>query len=195
MQRSRSSGPERPNRGPAAGPQNRRALIAAARVEFTEGGASVPLSRIAKRAGVGQGSLYRHFQDRTDLAAAVFTENLAEIRRRVRGSERPYCALMDAVEAQAAEAAVIIDVLAQADQSHPGAAGLLALLRDLMDEVHEAALAASELPDDVRVEDLVLAVQMLALTLAGTPSSERDKTGIRIRSMLDAWFTKNRAPR
>ena len=60
--------PTKANRGPSAGPENRRALIAAARAVFAESGYSAPLSAVARRAGVGQGSLYRHFPDRVALA-------------------------------------------------------------------------------------------------------------------------------
>ena len=67
------------NRGPSAGPENRAALIAAARAVFDEQGMSAPLSAVARRAGVGQGSLYRHFPDRISLALAVFEENMAQI--------------------------------------------------------------------------------------------------------------------
>src|SRR6187431_920155 len=71
--------PGKSNRGPVAGPENRAALIAAAREVFDEVGMTAPLSAVAKRAGVGQGSLYRHFPDRLSLALAVFEENMAAI--------------------------------------------------------------------------------------------------------------------
>ena len=45
------------NLGPSAGPANRAALIAAAREVFAEGGLMAPLNQVARRAGVGQGSL------------------------------------------------------------------------------------------------------------------------------------------
>ncbi|AFV88798.1 TetR/AcrR family transcriptional regulator [Acidipropionibacterium acidipropionici] len=64
------------NRGPAAADSNRRALLASARRLFAERGIGVPLSAIAKDAGVGQGVLYRHFPNRSTLAMAVFEENL-----------------------------------------------------------------------------------------------------------------------
>ncbi len=67
------------NRGPSAGPENRAALIAAARAIFSEQGVDAPLSAVAKRAGVGQGSLYRHFPDRISLVVAVFDESFAQI--------------------------------------------------------------------------------------------------------------------
>ncbi|PYF97896.1 transcriptional regulator, TetR family [Georgenia satyanarayanai] len=67
------------NRGPAAAADNRRALLRAARDLFADKGYNVPLSAIAREAGVGQGVLYRHFPRRLDLAFAVFEENFAEL--------------------------------------------------------------------------------------------------------------------
>ncbi|MEE8867354.1 MAG: helix-turn-helix domain-containing protein [Acidipropionibacterium acidipropionici] len=67
------------NRGPAAADSNRRALLASARRLFAERGIGVPLSAIAKDAGVGQGVLYRHFPNRSALAMAVFEDNLAHL--------------------------------------------------------------------------------------------------------------------
>ena len=58
------TGDRRANRGRAAAKANRRALVAAALEVFAEGGIDAPLSAVAKRARVGQGSLYRHFPDR-----------------------------------------------------------------------------------------------------------------------------------
>ena len=71
----------RTNRGPAAAAGNRRALIAAAREVYAVGGLGAPFSAVAKRAGVGQGSLYRHFPDRTALAVAVFEDNVRDFSR------------------------------------------------------------------------------------------------------------------
>jgi AcrR family transcriptional regulator len=68
-----------PNRGPAAAAANRAALLRAARRLFATQGYHVPLSAIAREAGVGQGSLYRHFPTRSDLAEAIFRENMAEL--------------------------------------------------------------------------------------------------------------------
>ncbi|MFD2354258.1 TetR/AcrR family transcriptional regulator [Nonomuraea ferruginea] len=69
----------RPNRGPSAAAENRAALIAAAREVFAGAGYDAPLSMVARAAGVGQGSLYRHFPDRVSLALAVFEDSVAEL--------------------------------------------------------------------------------------------------------------------
>lgn len=68
------------NRGPAAAVANRAALLASGRRLFAEQGYAVPLSAIARDAGVGQGSLYRHFPTRAALAAAIVEETMATLR-------------------------------------------------------------------------------------------------------------------
>lgn len=54
-------------------------LIAAADAEFTEHGATASLEDIARRAGVGIGTLYRHFPRREDLIARVLDESTRDI--------------------------------------------------------------------------------------------------------------------
>src|ERR1700761_7606169 len=54
---------------------NRARIIAAARVAIARDG-DVRLNAIAKEAGVGQGTLYRHFPTRDDLLAAVYTDDV-----------------------------------------------------------------------------------------------------------------------
>ncbi|MFB9629003.1 TetR/AcrR family transcriptional regulator [Nonomuraea helvata] len=64
LRRLQSAGRGSTNRGPGAAVRNRAALIAAAREVFAAAGYDAPLSMVARVAGVGQGSLYRHFPDR-----------------------------------------------------------------------------------------------------------------------------------
>src|SRR5271169_2367694 len=59
--------------------QNHARLLAAASEAFTEKGAEAPLEEIARRAGVGIGTLYRHFPTRLDLQAAVFRNQVDTI--------------------------------------------------------------------------------------------------------------------
>ena len=51
--------------------RNRDAILRAAEEVFAAESVTVPLQRIAERAGVGRGTLYRHFPDRYALAAAL----------------------------------------------------------------------------------------------------------------------------
>ena len=66
--------PSRPLRADAA--RNRRALLDAALAAFREGGVTASLDDIAKTAGVGAGTLYRHFPSRDDLVLAVIDDGL-----------------------------------------------------------------------------------------------------------------------
>src|SRR5689334_16425430 len=54
-------------------------LIGAATAAFAERGADAPLEDIARRAGVGIGTLYRHFPTRLDLQAAVFRSQVEAV--------------------------------------------------------------------------------------------------------------------
>jgi AcrR family transcriptional regulator len=63
-------------RADAAG--NRARIIQAARAAVA-GGGEVKLNAIARQAGVGQGTLYRHFPTREDLLAEVYREDVGEL--------------------------------------------------------------------------------------------------------------------
>lgn len=66
--------------------RNRDRILVAAREAFAEAGLAVPLDEIAARAGVGPGTVYRHFPTKEALFQTVITERVAglvaEARRR-----------------------------------------------------------------------------------------------------------------
>jgi len=66
--------PARATRTDAA--RNREALVDAAREAFTRSGEQTSLEAIARAAGVGIGTLYRHFPRRSDLVAEVYAAEL-----------------------------------------------------------------------------------------------------------------------
>jgi AcrR family transcriptional regulator len=61
--------------------RNRDQLLAAGRAAFTERGADASLEDIARRAGVGVGTLYRHFPSRQALIEAVYVEEVETLCR------------------------------------------------------------------------------------------------------------------
>lgn len=69
----------RPHRRDAA--RNYDALVAAAREAFAEHGADASLEDIARRAGVGIGTLYRNFPSRRELFESVYAEDVNELVR------------------------------------------------------------------------------------------------------------------
>ena len=61
--------------------RNRERLVSAAREVFAEQGSSVSMEAIAKHAGVGIGTLYRHFPNRFDIVEAVYRDDVEELVR------------------------------------------------------------------------------------------------------------------
>jgi AcrR family transcriptional regulator len=69
----------RPKRADAL--RNYEKVLAAAREAFAEGGESTALEEIARRAGVGIGTLYRHFPTRQALVEALYLDEVEEVCR------------------------------------------------------------------------------------------------------------------
>src|SRR5919109_4782183 len=70
---------DRPKRADAR--RNYEKVLAAAREAFAEGGESTALEEIARRAGVGIGTLYRHFPNRQALLEALYVGEVEEMCR------------------------------------------------------------------------------------------------------------------
>jgi AcrR family transcriptional regulator len=69
----------RPKRADAL--RNYEKVLAAAREAFSEGGESTSLEEIARRAGVGIGTLYRHFPNRQALLEALYVGEVEQMAR------------------------------------------------------------------------------------------------------------------
>src|ERR671931_553435 len=70
---------QRPRRADAR--RNYEKVLAAAREAFAEGGESTSLEEIARRAGVGIGTLYRNFPNRQALLEALYVDEVEEVCR------------------------------------------------------------------------------------------------------------------
>jgi AcrR family transcriptional regulator len=78
--------------------RNRARLLKTAKAAFAEKGSGASLDEIARKAGVGIGTLYRHFPTRDALIEAVYrneTEQLAEAARRLSATSAPVEALRE----------------------------------------------------------------------------------------------------
>jgi len=171
----KTSGGGRPNLGPSVGPQNRAALIAAAREVFDEQGVTAPLSAVARRAGVGQGSLYRHFPDRVSLALAVFEENMVEIDAL---AELPGTTLQDLCELVTHQTEGVAAFIALVFEEHADArvAVFEERLRGVLASKWEAR--AGLLGPKATLDDLMLAVGMVASVVMQSPPGSRHATGV-----------------
>jgi AcrR family transcriptional regulator len=91
-QTSTQTPPTRPQRADAR--RNYELILTAARKAFAEGGESTSLEEIARRAGVGIGTLYRHFPSRQVLLETLYVNEVHEVCRSASQSEHdPWKAL------------------------------------------------------------------------------------------------------
>jgi AcrR family transcriptional regulator len=111
--------PTRPLRADAR--KNRARLIEVAKAMFREGGVDTGLESIAKAAGVGIGTLYRHFPTRDTLIEAVYrteTQNLAQAAPRLVETFPP-------VEALRAWLRLFVDYIATKQVMSPALASMV----------------------------------------------------------------------
>ena len=88
--------------------RNRERILEAAKEAFTRGGADTSLDDIAKQAGVGPGTLYRHFPTREELLVAVYRTEMEKLA----AAERKFAATMPPIEALRAWLLLFVDAVA-----------------------------------------------------------------------------------
>ncbi len=167
--------------------RNRAAVLRAAAEAFATGGLGVPLDEIARRAGVGAGTLYRHFPTKEALFEAVVHErmqSLIDAARALRGADAPGAALFEMVDRLVAEAGPkrdLVDALvgAQVDV-HARLGGMGAQLRQEMRHLLAAAQRAHAVRPDVTAGDLMALLSGLLLAL----QSDANRHGADARRML-----------
>jgi AcrR family transcriptional regulator len=166
------------NDGRRVAARNRAALVAAAREIYAEHGLDAPMSAIARRAGVGQGVLYRHFPDRSAVATAVLDENVRQIERAAAAPDADIARVLGVLTWHQTESAAFISVL-HAD----GAAGrsdIPAYAAALSGRVERALRA--HLPDGHRLatakDDLMIAVAMVSGAVTGPTREQREQRAL-----------------
>ncbi|WP_062378976.1 TetR/AcrR family transcriptional regulator [Demequina pelophila] len=160
------------NRGPGAAAENREALLAAAREAFSEHGAGVPLSTIARNAGVGQAVLYRHFPTREMLAHAVFDQNMARIEALAATPDADIREVADLITHQIEGMAAVISLFA-ADEDSPHQRELVTRMRTALDPVLARAREAGQVRTDATIDELLTAIGMVAALVMRSPAAHR----------------------
>ena len=145
--------------------RNRERLVEVAKEAFTRSGADASLDEIAKQAGVGAGTLYRHFPTRDDLIEAVFrgeVEKLAVAQRRLSETLVP-------IEALRAWMLLFVDYIAQKQLIAPALNSIVggpsriyersrALIFNAIDALVKRAVKTGEIRKDVDPFDLLRAL-------------------------------------
>jgi AcrR family transcriptional regulator len=150
--------------------RNRERLLQIAKQAFSQHGASASLDDIAKQAGVGPGTLYRHFPTRDALIEAVYR---AEVEK-LANAAREYAATKPPIEALRAWMLLFIDyfeakhIIAPALNTLPGGPSKLyegsrGATFGAIDLLVKRAIKSGDLRRDVQSSDMILALIGVAL--------------------------------
>ncbi len=143
--------------------RNYDAILAAARELFAEC-ADAPMYEVARRAGVGQATLYRNFPDRRNLAAALIAEHMERAERLAAehsgDADAFFVLLRDIAETMASSHA--LGELAREDACLGSALERRRRrLAELLKEPLRDAKAAGSLRRDLTMDDVFLVVSMI----------------------------------
>src|SRR5882724_3525916 len=97
-----------PRKPRADAERNRDRVLEVAKKAFTRSGADASLDDIAKQAGVGAGTLYRHFPSREALIEAVYRSEVEKLA----AAERNFAGTMPPMEALRAWMLLFVDLIA-----------------------------------------------------------------------------------
>jgi AcrR family transcriptional regulator len=106
MAKKRSQPPVRKQRTDAQ--RNRERILEVAKEAFTQSGSNASLDEIAKQAGVGPGTLYRHFPTREELIEAVYRTEVEKLA----AAERTFAETMPPLGALRAWMLLFVDYIA-----------------------------------------------------------------------------------
>jgi AcrR family transcriptional regulator len=151
--------------------RNRERIVAAARDLFTEVGWQAPIDEVARRAGIGNATVYRHFPDRDALVLAVVRSVLKRSGDRAEAAlaqgRDPFDALSRFVLGAADEriGAMCVMLDGAFDPGDPEIKALEGRLNELVETMLARARRAGTLRADVDLSDIIVAVAQLTRPL------------------------------
>jgi AcrR family transcriptional regulator len=161
--------------------RNYEHIVATAREVFAEVGPEAPLDVIARRAGVGSATLYRHFPTREELLHATYQTDIAALARRAVELEE-YFPRAEALErwlrdyfVPAQEEGGVARMLKSAllTAPHVFAQGK-EQFSDAVDSLVRAAQESGDVRDDVTTRDILRMAHGIAISAQGEPEA-RDR--------------------
>jgi AcrR family transcriptional regulator len=165
--------------------RNRDRIVAVAQDVFAEHGAGASLDEVARRAGVGPGTLYRHFPNRAALQEAVYrgaVEELGRLGRALVATQAPEAALegwmrllVGHMVARRGLAEALIDALGKGSEVF---ADCHRVLHETGRDLVERAKAAGAVRADLDQRDLLWMAHGVSM------AAESDDGGARVERML-----------
>jgi AcrR family transcriptional regulator len=166
--------------------RNRERIVEAGRQLFSDS-ADVPMYEVARRAGVGQATLYRHFPDRYALIKAI--------------TELEFAGLAELAAQQADQPDGVIVLLKDLTRRLAGLRGLVEVIRSealdadranrhgdlgaLFDKPLVASKAAGRVRADLELDDIVCMIVMIEGAVVDEPDPARRRfTGARAQELL-----------
>ena len=158
--------PEFRDRKPRADAQrNRERILEVAKQAFTRSGANASLDDIAKEAGVGPGTLYRHFRTRDELLEAVYRTEVEKLA----AAERKFAATMPPMEALRSWMLLFVDYIATKKIIAPALSAAIegpakvveasyAPIQEAMRSLVKRAIKSGELRKNIDPTDLIRAL-------------------------------------
>jgi len=159
---------------------NREALIQAAAICFEREGLSVALEKIISKAGVGRGTFYRHFNDRTDLLVAVLNNEMDPLADAI----APDMSLPQAIEAICLVGSRLSALVRRVSSDFAGLEPrpeLFAIgkrFERMLEPGLERSRAAGEISQSTTIETAALAAQMVNHALLPNLSDEEKRVSI-----------------
>jgi len=173
--------------------RNRERVLEVAKQAFTRFGANTSLDDIAKQAGVGPGTLYRHFPTREELLKAVYRAELEKLA----AAEQKFAQTMPPVAALRAWLLLFVDAIAAKQLIAPALNTLLGDPKKVFEasyaKMHQAiralvkrAVESGEIRSDLDPADLLWALVGVA-NVASSPNWQQSA-----RRLVDILITGSR---
>lgn len=166
--------------------KHRQDLIEAASKVFAAKGHMTPLQDVLSEAGLGRGTLYRHFSDRAALIMAVITFELGRTLEDVKKRSGDPSLLPDFLEMQSRCASVHLPAIASWDGERLQCfiENIEPTLNSILESVLASARKAGQIRPDLSVDDLRLAIKMLSTAGMSYASGEGEEPLSRAIKMI-----------
>jgi len=171
--------------------RNRDRVLEAARVAFGDEGSDVSLDEIARRAGVGAGTVYRHFATKEALFEAVVFDRIEELVEEARAlSDHPdpgraFESFVERLGREGARKRDLVEALAS-DEIHLqlGQAPSVRALTDVLAGLLQRAQRAGAVRRDISVDDVMAVLTGAAYAICHS-SADEERTNRLLAIMYD----------